>query len=90
MVKEDINMKITDHIKDKISVENVTTYYQLAKLYKLKDLAQVALNYIERCFTMVVESKNFLELDYSIVGKILGSSELNVYSEIEVFSAANQ
>ena len=39
---------------------------------------------------MVLESNNFLELDYSLVGKILASSELNIDTENEVFKAADK
>ena len=36
---------------------------------------------------MVVETLNFLHLDFSIVAKILASSELNTHTEVEVFIA---
>ena len=37
---------------------------------------------------MVVEVRNFLQLDFNIISKTLGSSELNIHSEVEVFNAA--
>ena len=37
---------------------------------------------------MVVETKNFLHLDFNLIAKILSSSELNIHSEVEVFNAA--
>ena len=38
---------------------------------------------------MVVETQNFLELQFDIVLKILASSDLNCHSELEVFDAAS-
>ena len=38
---------------------------------------------------MIVKNENFLHLDFSIVAKILASSELNIHSEVEVYNAAN-
>ena len=81
--------KISKYIENKISVKNVTTFYQLAKLYKLKSAAETTRSYIQCCFPMVVESQNFLELDYNIVVQILTSSGLSVQSELEVFNAAS-
>ena len=37
---------------------------------------------------MVVETQNFLHLNFKLVEKILASSELNIHSEVEVFNAA--
>ena len=39
---------------------------------------------------MVVDTPNFVELNYSLVAKILGSSDLHVDSEIEVLFAGNK
>ena len=36
---------------------------------------------------MVVETQNFLNLDFYFVAKILASSELNIQSEVEIFNA---
>ena len=87
MLKDDENMKTFDFIKDKMNKENVFTFYSLAKIYKLSIISDSSLLYIERCFLIVVESQNFLHLDFSIVAKILASSELNIHSEVEVFNA---
>ena len=46
------------------------------------------MSFIERCFPIVVDNQNYLHLDFSLVAKILSSSELNIHSEIEVFKAA--
>ena len=47
------------------------------------------MSYAERCFLMVAETKNFLELEFALVKKILQSSKLHITSELEVFYAAN-
>ena len=89
LLDEDKTLKICQNIQDKISVENAVTFYTLAKLFNLLSANKFSLNYIERCFPMVLETKNFMHLDFNLVAKILASSELNIHSEIEVFNAAN-
>ena len=69
LLKKDV--KLSEYIEDNVSVQNVTTFYQLAKLYNLKSFAVITLSYIERCFSMVVESQSFLEIEYNLVKKIL-------------------
>ena len=71
------------------NMHNVTLYYKLANIFNLSSLAQATLRGIERCFTFVVETNNFLKLDFSLVRKILSSSELHTTSEIEVFNIVN-
>ena len=88
-LEEDINISISENVVYKTTVQNVTTFYQLAKLYNLTTLAKISLSHIERCFAMVVESPNFLELEFNIVATILASSELSLHSEFEVINAAN-
>ena len=88
MINKDKRLKIFDFIKDKMSKDNVLTFYSLAKLYKLDIIYKSSLLYIERCFPMVVENRNSMHLDFSVVTKILESFELNIHSEVEVFKAA--
>ena len=45
---------------------------------------------IESCFIMLVETQNFLELDYHLVSQLLANSELHTTSEVEVFNSAIQ
>ena len=89
MLEEEMDIKVSGFIEDKIAVENVTTFYQIAKRFKLNSLVEFAFNYIERRFAMVPETQNFLHLEYNVVTKILESCNLNIHSEYEVFSAAN-
>ena len=81
--------KILKYMKNKINVQNVTTFYQFSNIFNILTSRMVIFNFIERCFTMVVETENFLELDYTLVVKILESSQLNITSELEVFDAAD-
>ena len=89
-LEEDINISISEYIESITTVKNVTTFFQLAKLHKLTTMAEISLSYIQRCFAMVVESQNFLELEFKQVAKILASSELSLHSEFEVINAANK
>ena len=87
MLNEDENSNIFNCMKDKVTKNNVLTIYSLAKFYKLANFSDSSLLYIERCFQMVVKTKNFLHSDFSIVAKILSSSELNIHSEVKIFNA---
>ena len=88
--KEDIETEICKIIEDKINVYNTAALYNTSILYSLSSLSKLSLCYIERCFTIVADSHNFKELDYIAVVKILSSNELNLDSELEVFSAADE
>ena len=85
-----VNNKISRLIEDRINVQRVSAFYQLANIFNLSQLGKTTFGYIERCFTMIVTSSNFLELGFNFVDKILASSELNVTSELEVLNAAEQ
>ena len=87
LLYKDKNRRINKIIQDKLAVKNVFTLYSLSELYKLPIASETSLLYIERCFPMVVETENFVHLDYSFVAKILASSELNIHSEVEIFNA---
>ena len=89
MLKEDTIFKISDFVTEKLNVYNVLTLYSLAILNKQATNFMSCLIYIERCFPMVVETRNFLHLDFIIIAKILKSSNLNIHSEVEIFNAAN-
>ena len=72
-----------------VNLENVATYYQLAEVFNLTNVARETSRLISSCFQAVSGSKNFLQLDFSSVIKILSSSELQVDSELEVMAAAH-
>ena len=88
LTDEDRNIKIYKHFTEKITIYSAAFYYQFASKLNYPELAAQSLSYIERCFTMVVNSKSFLELDYETLEKILDSSDLYVSSEFEVLNAA--
>ena len=86
---ENKEKEISKHFEKKIDVNNAALFYQLSRLFNLPRLSKFCLLFIERCFPMVVESENFLELDYACVKNILLSSELSIDSELEAFNAAD-
>ena len=86
-MKKDTSTKFCQTIKSKLAIDNVFTFYSLAKLYKLETIYELSRRYIERCFSIVVETQNYLHLDFYLVVNILASSELNIHSEVEIFNA---
>ena len=84
-----IETELEDYILDKLKVQNVSTYLEVSSIFNTCNLVKVISDYIQRCFTMVVETDIFLELDFKQVDNILSSSKLSVCSEVEVFHAAN-
>ena len=86
-----IETELEDYILDKLKVQNVSTYLEVSSIFNTCNLVKVISDYIQRCFTMVVEieTDNFFELDFKQVDNILSSSKLSVCSEVEVFHAAN-
>ena len=55
LADRDINI-IYKLIKDIIKVNNVATFYHLAEMFDLPTLSKLFLNFIDCCFTMVVET----------------------------------
>ena len=84
---EELDIEICKCLKDKITVQNVMAYYCIADTLKLFYLSKTAFSYIQRCFTMVTDTKLFLKLDFRLVAKILSSSQLVITSELEIFKA---
>ena len=76
-------------INKRINVQNVATYFQIAKYFNFTKLSKLALCYIERCFTVFAGAPTFLELMFSSIAKILASSELNLDSELQIYYAAD-
>ena len=56
---------------------------------KLPSLGHFTKMYFERWFTVFVETRSFLEQDFTFLLKLLSSSNLYITSEIEVFDAAD-
>ena len=74
----------------KLQSSNIAFSYQLANVFNLTSLYKETFSYIERCFSIFVENKNFLDLSFFLVSKLLASSELFITSELEVLDAANK
>ena len=87
LLNENSTTKVCNIVKKKISPNNALHFCTLARLYKLDNVYEQSLRYVERCFQMVVKSQNFLYLDFNLLAKILLSSELNIHSEVEIFNA---
>ena len=76
-----------ENFNEKLQVLNAVLFFQLAVLFNLSDLNVTVFRYIERCFSMIVETESFLQLDFNTVSKILASSSLQIDSEVEVYNA---
>ena len=90
MLNEHDESSIYEIIRGKIDIQNVATNHQFSKMFKLSSLYKYTSNYIERCFAMVVDTHNFLELEYTLIAKIMTSSELHITSEVEVYNAVDR
>ena len=81
--------KLTKYMMAKVTLRNVITFYSVAKTHNLLYVAELSIRFIERCFPKLTKTKNFSQLDFDCVIKIVSSSELNILSEVEVFDAVN-
>ena len=63
--------------------------YQFFEIINFYSLAETTFSFIERCFTIVAETKYFNELNFNLVAKILGGSQLHTTSELEIANTAN-
>ena len=79
-----------ENFNEKLQIQIAMLFYQLVVQFKLTDLNITVFRYIERCFSMIVDTKSFIELDIKTVSKILASSSLQIDSEVEVYNAANK
>ena len=69
-------------ITPKVTINNCLVNYYLSNIFKVPRLSEELLCLIERCFSAVAESSNFLYLNFFLVSKILASSGLNIDSEL--------
>ena len=77
-------------LKEKLQIKNAASVYQSVNLFNFSSLESTILSYIQRCFTILSDNEKLLELEFSLVFKILSSSELLITSEIEVFKYADR
>ena len=81
--------KINKVFENKTTYQNVTVFYEIARFYNVPNLSDALFCYIKRFFTVVSETKNFLQLNFAVIAKILSSSTLHITSELEVLLAVN-
>ena len=60
---------ICNFMQNKMTVRNILIHYTIAEIFKLSTLIQTSMSHAEHCILMVVETKNFLELDFELVKK---------------------
>ena len=87
---EDKEYRMCKIIKQTIDIKNVTAVFFFTQLFKLSSSIEFSMSLIERCFSIISDSTNFLELDIVSVVKILSSNELSIDSEIEVADVAEK
>ena len=83
------NNKINKIMMSRTDIENSLVTHYSSNVFNLSSSFRGSTSLIERCFPMIVDSDNFLELDFFSIKKILSSSELNIDSELQVFNAAH-
>ena len=88
LLSKELETKVCVYLKRKTNVRSVIMYYQLTSWIYLPNFVEFSKCYIWRCFLMVAETQQFLEVDYKYLSQIISSSELNITSELEVFKAA--
>ena len=54
----------------KTNTKNVATMFYLSNTFQISALSYDSISFIERCFPLVAESNNFLELDITCIRNI--------------------
>ena len=89
MLDESIANQTSECIEGKVTVLNSVQCFSFSHFFRLKKLSKKSIRVIERWFTTVADSENFLELDFPLVAAVLDSSELLIDSELQVFNVVN-
>ena len=90
LLNEDIENEICKKSENRIiNVNNAATLFSFSRFFNLSNLSKLSFCFINRCFPMVVNCHNFLELDFISVAKIISSNDLSIDSELQVFNAAD-
>ena len=98
LLEENVKNSIYISIENKINFNSIAALNCLSKLVKntnsfkklLEKLHKSSMRYTERNFKTIADSRDFLELDFKHVIRILSSDELNIDSELEVTFAADE
>ena len=85
MLDKSIVSETSELIENSVTAVNCLTYLSFSKIFRLKEIFKTSLRVIERWFTTVADSEEFLELDFTCVSTLLSSSELLIDSELQVF-----
>ena len=88
-LNKSLEKRINETFVGSVNMQNVLSSYKLADVFNLKTPSEHSLRCIEGSFAVVADTKDFLELDYEQVAKILGRSALEIFSEVEIFTAAD-
>ena len=80
--------KVKKTMMSKINKKNCLVIYCLSKIFELSNSVKASLSLIEQSFFMFAGSRNFLELEFNYILKILSSSGLNINSELQVFKCS--
>ena len=88
-LKEIFTRQTAEIVRGEVSLKNVIVNHKVARCFHQRDLAAHTFSYIQRCFTAIVPTPNFAELEITEVKRILSSSELAVTSELDVAAAAD-
>ena len=78
-----------ESLEDKVTSLNCIPCLSFSHLFSHKGIFERSLSVIDRWFTTVANSEDFLELDFKSVAAILNSSELLIDSELQVFDVIN-
>ena len=87
LTQKTLEEKVNKIFLKTLNIQSVLISYKISKMFNLQSVAKQSLNHIESCFTILAETKNFLELEYIFVAKIFESSELYITSELEVYNS---
>ena len=90
ILNESVKREVVERMSDKVTVENVATYHQMATTFNMPSFSKATFRCIERFFASVAKTENFPHLSFACVSQILSSSKLNVTSEMEVLRAADR
>ena len=90
MLSEDLEKQICAHVKKIQNANNAAFWYQVTSVFKLEKLVKLTKSYIERNFTSVACTEQFLYQNFHFFSRIISSSGLNITSELEVFKAVDK
>ena len=61
MLEEDKTFRLRKRLQHTATVQNVTMFYTVAKIYNIVNIESLLSKYINSCFQMVVETESFCE-----------------------------